>query len=50
MGRIKIPYYIVDCRGAATGARTRRMRTLGFQIVRCGARWTGSLGNCRGVE
>ena len=37
MGRVKIPYYTVAYRAAATGARTRKMRTLGFQIVRCGA-------------
>ena len=36
MGRIKIPYYVVD-KGRGYWRPHPRMRALGFQIVRCGA-------------
>jgi len=36
MGRIKIPYYTVIA-GRGYWRPTRKMRSLGFQIVRCGA-------------
>ena len=36
MGRIKIPYYTVIA-GRGYWRPSRKMRTLGFQIVRCGA-------------
>jgi hypothetical protein len=36
MGRIKIPYYTVIA-GRGYWRPTRKMRSLGFQILRCGA-------------
>ena len=36
MGRVKIPYYVV-VKGRGYWRPHPRMRTLGFQIVRCGA-------------
>ena len=36
MGRVKIPYYIVDGKGRGYWRPTLKMYAFGFQIIRCG--------------